>query len=213
MMDYGIIFIIIIVIIILIAIVLLIYANRSNVTNILATFPSYRIQYIDNLLTTNNYLGLRNVPKYSINNGNGGLIPRQDIDFYESFVFFGASNTDPMGIWKIENIQQNNNIPITSGSEVYINNYVYFSQTANQTGYLTFQVPSVGRIPLNPTADIKNASIFIYTIVGNNLFTLHSKNGNLPIVIDRTNNLFVADPNPNVKPSVFKLDFQLQKTQ
>jgi hypothetical protein len=213
MMDYGIIFIIIIVIIILIAIVLLIYANRSNVTNILATFPSYRIQYVDNLLTTNNYLGLRNVPKYSINNGNGGLIPRQYIDFYESFVFSGASNTDPMGIWKIENIQQNNNIPITSGSEVYIANYVYFSQTANQTGYLTFETPSIGRIPIKPTADIKNAAIFIYTIVGNNLFTLHSKSGKLPIIVDRTNNLFVADPNPNVKPSVFKLDFQLQKSQ
>ena len=209
-MDYGIIFIIIIVIIILIAIVLLIYANRSNVTNILATFPSYRIQYIDNLLTTNNYLGLRNVPQYAPDSGS---IPIQNIDFYESFVFSGASNTDPLGIWKIENIQQNNNIPITSGSEVYINNFVYFSQTANQTGYLTFQVPSVGRIPLKPTADIKNASIFIYTIVGNNLFTLRSKNGNLPIVVDRTNNLFVADPNPNVKPSVFKLDFQFQKSQ
>jgi len=211
-MDYGIIFIIIIAIIILIAIVLLIYANRSNVTNILATFPSYRIQYIDNLLTTNNYLGLRNVPNYSPKT----LIPIQNIDFYESFVFSGASNTDPLGIWKIENIQQNNNIPITSGSEVYVANFVYFSQTANQTGYLVLQVSQGGRIPIKPTADIKNASIFIYNIVGNNLFTLYYKRdifGNLPIIVDRTNNLFVADPNPNVKPSVFKLDFQFQKSQ
>jgi len=212
-MDYGIIFIIIIVIIILIAIVLLIYANRSNVTNILVSFPSYRIQYIDNLLTTNNYLGLRNIPQYAPSNG---AIPLQDIDFYESFVFSGASNTDPLGIWKIENLQQDNKIPITSGSEVYIANFVYFSQTADQTGYLTIQPASVGRIPIKPTADIKSASVFIYTIVGNNLFTLYfkgAKGGKLPIIVDRTNNLFVADPNPNVKPSVFKLDFQFQKSQ
>jgi len=212
-MDYGIIFIIIIVIIILIAIVLLIYANRSNVTNILATFPSYRIQYVDNLLTTNNYLSLRNVSLFSPSQ-NGGIIPREEIGFYTPFVYSGASNTDPLGIWKIENLQQDNKIPITSGEEVYIVNFVYYSQTSNQTGYLAFQggAGATNKVPVVPTADIKSAAKFIYTIVGVNLFTL-STTGGFPMIIDKTNNRFVEVFNKNVKPSVFKLDFQLQPSK
>jgi len=111
-------------------------------------------------------------------------------------------------------LSQNNKIPITSGSEVYIVNYAYYLQTANQTGYLILQGGAPGRIPVKPTANIKNADIFIYTIVGINLFTLHYKGSqNFPIIIDKTNNRFVMDLNTKVKPSVFKLDFQLQPKQ
>jgi hypothetical protein len=210
-MDYGIIFIIIIVIIIVIAIILIIYANRSNVTNILASFPSYRIQCVDNPTDTNNYLGLRNIPQYQ---ASGGFLIREQIDFYVPFVYGGTNNTDPLGIWKIENLTQNNKIPITSGSEVYIVNFVYYSQTVNQTGYLAVQEGGIGlRLPIVPTADIKSASIFIYTIVGVNLFTLKSKNFNYPIIVSKTSNRLVQIDNVNVKPSVFKLDFQLQPKQ
>lgn len=210
-MDYGIIFIIIIVILIIIAIILIIYANRSNVTNILASFPSYRIQCIDDPTNSNNYIALRNISLFSLE-GNE-FIPRQVIDFYTPFVYSGTNNTDPSGIWKIENLSQNNKIPITSGSEVYIVNNVYYLQTNNQTGYLTIQEGFNVRLPIKPTADIKSAAIFIYNIVGVNLFTLHLKNDNLPIIINRTNNGFVASTNPKVKPSVFKLNFQSQPTQ
>jgi hypothetical protein len=84
-MDYGIIFIIIIVIIIVIGIILLIYANRSNVTNILASFPSYRIQSMDDPSNQdNNYLGLRNIPQFA---NNDDVIPRERIDFYLPHIY------------------------------------------------------------------------------------------------------------------------------
>lgn len=213
-MDYGIIFLIIIVIIIIVAIILLIFANRNNVTNILASLPNYRIQVFDNPSTANNnYLGLKSTTQYTPNTifPINTVFPSTNTIFWQAFVYSGLSSNDSFGIWKIENLSGNINDPITSGSEVRIINDVYNLQTTTQTGFI-----GISSFTLNNNYDfIPNSSqgnIFIYTITGLNLFTLHLKlgNRNLPVIIDRTNNFFVASTNVNVKPSVFKLVFQQQ---
>jgi hypothetical protein len=211
-MDYGIIFLIIIVIVIIIAIILIIIANRNNVTNILASLPSYRIQNFDNVNTANiNYLGLKNVPNFS---PNQTAIPITNIDFWIAFICSGLSSDDPMGIWKIENANDPK-APVNSGSEVFVVNYVYNLQSLPSLGYLNISGNIGSNLPFSAGFAVTNAMRFVYTITGTNLFTLHAKvnNVNLPIIIDRTNNLFLASTNVNVKPTTFRLVLQQQPQQ
>ncbi len=214
-MDYGIIFIVIIIIIIIIAIILIIYANRTNSINILTTFPSYRIQQVDSTDNNNSYLGLKNTTVYnSVQNSN---IKLSNIKFWSAYVCSGLSNDDPLGIWKIENIEQNNNIPITSGSQVYLVNYVYNLQS-DDIGYLVTTLLNTGDIFFNfltPSSNINKATVFTYNIIGNNLFTLQTKINNeiRSVIVDRTNNFLIIANNIKISPSVFKLDFQQQKQQ
>ena len=210
-MDYGIIFIIILVIVIIIAIILIIYANRNNITNILKSFPSYRIQN-NNDINPNNYLGLRNCTTYT-----PGIqeIPIEGIYFWESFVSSGLNNKDSIGIWKIENIEKNNKIPIVTGSKVKLINFVYNVQSVNQlSGYLEQAGTLINnKILFHPNASFDDGITFVYNLVGNNLFSLKAEFNNklLPVVVDRTNNFLGMSTNINDKPTIFKLDFQQQK--
>ena len=212
-MDYGIIFIIILVIVIIIAVIIIIYANRSNVTNILASFPSYRIQNNDDK-TANNYLGLRNCT--TNNSGQNSTISITDFAFWSPFVSSGLNNTDSFGIWKIENIPPNNKIPIVTGSKVKLVNYVYNVQSTNfLLGYLIqADLPPVNnKLLLGSNGDFNNGTTFVYTLVGNNLFSLKAEfvDEMLPVVIDRANNFLGMSTHIHDKPTIFKLDFQQQK--
>lgn len=200
-MDYGIIFIIILVLIIVAVIIALVYVNRNNTTNILATLPNYRII----AQRSNTYLALKNFDsKLPV---PGGLpityIPNL-VPYWAVLVCGGASNSDPLGIWKIETLRQvNNNV-----SEVQIINTVYNLETPNPSrGFLSNSDQFNSAItPIFTATNL--TSIFTLTMIATNTFTLTIRFGNgnnLPIYIDPVNNLMRYSTDLKKSPDVFRL--------
>jgi hypothetical protein len=202
-MDYGIIFLIIIVIVIIIAIILIIYANRNNTRNLLLTLPNYRIQnvadksYLALINLPNPFLSTPFIPIYNLN--QNPFIP-----FWFPLATGGLSVTDPLGLWKIDIIKQIS----VNVAEIKIINDVYLNESRDLSlGFLaTVSLPNENTNgKFTPVTEEANASNFIMTTIAPNTFTLTLSEGNLPIIIDKTNNFFTRANNVNVKPTVFKL--------
>ena len=202
-LDYGIIFLIIIVIIIVIAIILIIYANRGNVQNLLLTLPNYRIQDV----TTGGYLGLVNLPGYETNQVPIYLLSDNPfIPFWNPFVTTDSSANDPLGLWKIDIITQIR----VDVAEVRIVNDVYFTETIgaqNTLGYLA--LGPADQENFSPANTLGSAVTFIMTTIAPNTFTLVLKDGNFPVIVNKTNdftnNLLNRAFNVNVKPVTLRL--------
>lgn len=200
-MDYGIIFIIILILIIVAVIIALVYVNRNNVTNILATLPNYRIV----VQKSNTYLALKNFDtKTPVPGGLPVTAIPNLVPYWAVLTCAGASNNDPLGIWKIETLRQvSNNV-----SEVQIINTVYNLETPNPSkGFLSNSDQFNNAI--TPVFTATNLiSVFILTMIATNTFTLtirFNNGNNLPIYIDPVNNLMRYSTDLNKSPDVFRL--------
>jgi hypothetical protein len=203
-------FFILIIIAVIITIVLL---NRGNTLDIIASLPNFKIYYPKD----KTYLQLLNQDDV-----NSGTFLIGD-PFWRPYVL--SNNNDCLPIWAFDDkdlASSFNTLPPNSKLVKLVNviynetglGYVPISPTGplnpvpSKIGYLISTSPVGGNshgIRYQPTTDKVNGDLFLYTSVGENLFTLHKvvKGGYAAVYIE--NGYLLVDAGTTEKSDTFQL--------
>lgn len=208
---WGVILIVIIIIAVVITIVVL---NRGNNVNIIESLPSYRIFYP----SANTFWGLFNVAKATPTNGffvTGDSVWTPVVNTSVNPDLDQWSLVSPTGTSFIPSLAPNEKLFLLANTIYSQIGVRYFPSSPNnpqpplpsQIGYINADLaPIIGMTrKLRPFASPTDALIFIYTDLGDNLFTLRSSTSNFFVSVDANNYpIYVSDTN------VFKIaTFQL----
>lgn len=179
---------VVLIVIIFVVIGVAIWANTGSQVNLIDRLPNYRIK----TLTDNSYIALTNLPItnptdfYCDDCGPNCMTYKIGFPYWTAFVASGKTVTDNMGIWKIETVNDNSFTEKLNPGQKFVKiiNTVYFDQTENSGtdpkkyyGYVGIDnrispQSLLFTFTVSNNMELGNASIFIYTQMANNTFTL-----------------------------------------
>jgi len=220
-MNYSYLALIFFVLVIIGVIITIVILNRGNKLDIVASLPNYKIFY----LKDKTYVQLLNIDPFKAPPNPPLLIGNP---FWIPYVV--ANNNDCLPIWAFDNdgLTSNFNTLPPNSKLIRIVNVIYnetgagyvpvsptgpLNPVPSKIGYLKAFQSFGANLTFTPSTDKVNADIFLYTSLGENLFTLHrvesSQNQTLfkPVFIE--DGYFLADiaSKPTHEADTFQLVF------